>query len=671
MDQFNTLGKYHILERLAAGRLADVYKAKTTGLAGFEKIQILIRILPRYTQDLQFARSFIEEMKIAFSLNHRNIMQVFEFGRIEHDLYIAMEFLPGVNLDEIIRECRNLQSPMPIGLTCYLVGEVAAGLDYAHRKIDHFGQPLGIVHTDIKPLNIACSFEGSVKILDFGLSCATSQSIPLEERLAGPPRYMSPELVLAEDPIPISDVFSLGVILWELLTGTPLFVGKSVEETLRNVLEAPIVAPANLNPEVPSNLNELTVLCLERDKNLRLKNAEDLHLQLHQIQKELGEVIGSSTLADFLSHLFPYHSEIRDVRQDEWSHSTPPNRTGTQPHRPRDLLDAATELAEPLNPPPPALLARETTKNHPIEHATSTPATLQDNKSQSVLEMIDTSPHILGEKKRVIVVTALLELPEEQMGEATQLVANIAYKLGGTIHRNAQGQMVILFGLPNADENDVVSAIRFVYAAKDSLESLLTSEENNKHSMKKVFRFGIRAGTAKMSNSISTGGYRIIGTSVPDSIALAHLAPAGMTYVAGTSARLAAKHYILRQVDPSRLPSKFVRCHVVLGPRVNSRHPGAEGTSPLFGRTNETREILSIWRNVLRQNRQKTIVVSGEPGVGKSRLVDEFVANQCVEANVVFVGTTPHRQETPYGVIADIVRNLIAIWPTRAPRSQT
>ena len=168
VSQLGTLGKYHILERLAADEVAEVFKVKTLGIAGFEKVQVLKRVTPQYGRDQHFVRSFVDEAKIAFSLNHRNIVQVFEFGKVDGDLFLAMEYIPGVNLARVMREARSQRKTLPVGLTCYLMGEVAAGLEYAHRKADHFGQELGIVHCDISPHNIACSFEGSVKLLDFG-----------------------------------------------------------------------------------------------------------------------------------------------------------------------------------------------------------------------------------------------------------------------------------------------------------------------------------------------------------------------------------------------------------------------------------------------------------------------------------------------------------------------
>ena len=149
MPSPRTLGKYHVLERLAATPLAEIFKVKTVGIAGFEKVQVLSRVTPGYSQDPAFARAFVEEAKIAFSLNHRNIVQVFEFGKVDGELFLATEYIPGVNLREVLRVCRERETTLPVGLACYLMGEVAAGLEYAHRKTDQWGQALGVVRTDL------------------------------------------------------------------------------------------------------------------------------------------------------------------------------------------------------------------------------------------------------------------------------------------------------------------------------------------------------------------------------------------------------------------------------------------------------------------------------------------------------------------------------------------
>ncbi|MCA9673204.1 MAG: serine/threonine protein kinase, partial [Myxococcales bacterium] len=357
MPSPRTLGKYHVLERLAATPLAEIFKVKTVGIAGFEKVQVLSRVTPGYSQDPAFARAFVEEAKIAFSLNHRNIVQVFEFGKVDGELFLATEYIPGVNLREVLRVCRERETTLPVGLACYLMGEVAAGLEYAHRKTDQWGQALGVVHCDLCPLNIACSFEGSVKILDFGSARAAYQTVPYLERHLELPHYMSPEQVsgeqLAAKGFPggnevdaLSDIFSFGTILWELLTGTPLFGGDTIAEVHEAIVDGPMPTPRTFNHDVPDSLDDVTMRCLERKPERRFTSANDLQLELHRIQRDVGAVIGSRALSTFLGELLPDYPDTRDVRQESIAGSedrlaTRRRDEGNRMRRGESLIDAA------------------------------------------------------------------------------------------------------------------------------------------------------------------------------------------------------------------------------------------------------------------------------------------------------------------------------------------
>jgi serine/threonine protein kinase len=158
------LGKYHVLDRLAQGGMAEIYKAKSVGIAGFEKILALKRILPNFARESRFIRSFIDEARIAVTLNHRNIVQVFDFGKADGELYLAMELIEGVDLRTALAASAQVGVPMPPAVACCILADLAAGLDYAHRKADAEGRPLGIVHCDVSPQNIMLSFEGFVKM---------------------------------------------------------------------------------------------------------------------------------------------------------------------------------------------------------------------------------------------------------------------------------------------------------------------------------------------------------------------------------------------------------------------------------------------------------------------------------------------------------------------------
>ncbi len=248
------IGRYHVLGRLAQGGMAEVYKVKTVGIAGFEKVQALKRILPHQAKEPRFIRSFVDEARIAVELSHRNIVQVFDFGEADGDLYLAMELIEGKDLRTAQVEAAAYALPLPANLAAYVIAEIGAGLDYAHRKVDGMGGSLGIVHCDVSPANVMLSTEGYVKILDFGVARASFASAVERRRLRGKPRYMAPEQTYGETPTPATDVFALGIVAWELLTGAPLFDGADLKSILHAVRRGQAPRVDRLAPDVPDEL---------------------------------------------------------------------------------------------------------------------------------------------------------------------------------------------------------------------------------------------------------------------------------------------------------------------------------------------------------------------------------------------------------------------------------
>ncbi|HUS28317.1 MAG TPA: protein kinase, partial [Kofleriaceae bacterium] len=258
-------GKYHVLEKIAQGGMAEVYKVKTIGIAGFEKIQALKRILPQQAREGRFIRSFIDEARIAVELTHRNIVQVFDFGKADGELFMAMELIEGRDLRTGMLQAVSRDCACPIGVAAYVISEVASGLDYAHRKTDGYGGGLGIVHCDVSPSNVMLSADGYVKILDFGIARATFSSALERRRLRGKPRYMAPEQTLGEPPTAAADVFALGIIAWELFTGLPLYRGHDIKSILEAVRKTDPARIDRMNPKVPKEIVDAVATALTRD----------------------------------------------------------------------------------------------------------------------------------------------------------------------------------------------------------------------------------------------------------------------------------------------------------------------------------------------------------------------------------------------------------------------
>jgi len=299
-------GKYQLLDLLARGGMAEVFKAKSHGVEGFEKILVIKRILPELSQNPQFVEMFINEAKIAVSLSHANIVQVFDLGRADDTYFIAMEFVAGYDLATILARGKKLNKPIPQELAVYVVSEVAKGLDYAHRRRDAQLKPLHIVHRDVSPQNALISFEGEVKLTDFGIAQA---ALAVEEKtdagvLKGKYAYMSPEQARGEPVDGRTDLFALGTVLYELLSGqNPFYVPESSYETLRKVREHDFVPLSTRLPEIPKELAAIVERAMSATPDERQPNAGALYEELVQFLYSSGRRVSGHDLADFLLEL--------------------------------------------------------------------------------------------------------------------------------------------------------------------------------------------------------------------------------------------------------------------------------------------------------------------------------------------------------------------------------
>ncbi len=290
-------GKYHVLDKIAQGGMAEVYKVKTVGIAGFEKIQALKRILPHSAREGRFIRSFIDEARIAVELAHRNIVQVFDFGKADGELFLAMELIEGKDLRTAMGLAVARDALAPTQVAAYVIGEVASGLDYAHRKTDGYGGGLGIVHCDVSPSNVMLSTDGYVKILDFGIARATFASALERRRLRGKPRYMAPEQTLGEPPTAASDVFALGIIAWELFTGLPLYKGPDIKSILEMVRRMTPQRIDTIRPDIPTEIVDAVATALARDPAKR-GTAADLNAACARVALASGARQLAAWLAD-------------------------------------------------------------------------------------------------------------------------------------------------------------------------------------------------------------------------------------------------------------------------------------------------------------------------------------------------------------------------------------
>jgi serine/threonine protein kinase len=360
-DEF---GPYEVYERLGIGGMAQVHRAKKRGPAGFERSVALKRMLTHLAEDRSFVESFIREAKVVSMLVHPNIAQVYDFGRIAGIYYIAMELVAGFDLRKLLRYANRANEPIPLAVVLSILGEMCDALEYAHTCKDEDGQHLNIVHRDISPSNMIIAHTGHLKIIDFGIAKASSRQLHTESgQVKGKLGYMSPESALGMSSGAVSDVFSMGVVAWELVTASPLFSARTDFETMRKIREAEVAAPSRHNPTCPPELDRLVLAALERTTDRRLPSAGAFRKGLDQIAARYGVQVSARSVAEWILQFAQPDDYVG--ASSRTSGRTPPPEGATAILRPsakdrlqrsNDEIALATEIwgedAQTLGPPP-------------------------------------------------------------------------------------------------------------------------------------------------------------------------------------------------------------------------------------------------------------------------------------------------------------------------------
>ena len=299
------LGKYELLTRLAVGGMAELFVARTLAQHGFEKLVALKRILASHADDENFIRMLLAEARLAATLHHPNIAQVYDVGDDNGTFFFTMEYVVGQDLRQIVRAIQAKGGWLTPEHILQIVIGTAAGLHYAHDKEDGDGNPLGIVHRDVSPSNILVSYDGSVKLVDFGIARVTAlQANTGHGALKGKVPYMSPEQCRGEPLDCRSDVFSLGTILWELTLRRRLFSGDNDLVVAGKICNEDAPAPTSINPEYSPALEAIVLKALARDRNERWASAQELQLALEEYAHDQRMLLSSAKLGGFMGELF-------------------------------------------------------------------------------------------------------------------------------------------------------------------------------------------------------------------------------------------------------------------------------------------------------------------------------------------------------------------------------
>ncbi len=354
------LGRYEILQRIARGSIADVLLARSSGLEGFQRHVVIKQIRPEHAIDTRFVTAFLDEARIGAALHHHNIVQVFDIDEHQGGYFFAMEYVHGEDLRRVLAKVVATESQVPVEQIVAIGAAAAAGLHHAHEHHGPDRKPLDLVHRDVSPSNILIGYDGSVKLVDFGLAKPALSSQNTRAGALGKAPYMSPELCLGKRLDRRSDLFALGTVLYELATARRLFKGANDYHTMAMIVEAEVPRPSTLRPELPRALDEIIQRCLAKAPEDRYQTAYDLRNALEAFAVDAELRTSAKSVADYLASLFgarvePWHlAEPAPEADSEIDFDARRGVITTPPHG-VELIRSLTSQALT----PPILLAHE------------------------------------------------------------------------------------------------------------------------------------------------------------------------------------------------------------------------------------------------------------------------------------------------------------------------
>ncbi|MBX2796630.1 MAG: protein kinase [Myxococcales bacterium] len=309
----HVFGKYFMVDRIATGGMAEIFKAKTYSHGGFENLLVIKRILPHLSDNDDFVDMFIDEAKISVALQHPNVVRVYDFGRIVDNFFIAMECVDGKDVRNILRKLARQKQYLPAKFCAFIAYQVCLGLQYAHAKTDLQGRPYGIVHRDVSPSNVLVSYEASIKLVDFGIAKAESNAYETRDgMLKGKFEYMSPEQAEGLEIDSRSDLFSLGIVMYEMMTNRRLFKTDNELATIKRIKSCDFERPSYFRRDLPPELEAICLRALSKDPNDRFESAGDMSTALREFLFPSTSDTLRQELHDFMHHTFA--AEMREER---------------------------------------------------------------------------------------------------------------------------------------------------------------------------------------------------------------------------------------------------------------------------------------------------------------------------------------------------------------------
>ena len=345
------IGRYQVIRHLATGGMAQIYLARMDGMASFERHVVLKTILANRANDRRFINMFLDEAKLAATLNHQNIAQVYEVDQADGAYYMAMEYVHGENCRAILETSIRRATIIPIELAVLIVSGAAAGLHHAHERKGKSGQALNIVHRDVSPANIMVGYDGSVKVLDFGIAKAEERyTQTIGSTIKGKYGYMSPEQCKGKPIDRRSDIFALGIVLYELTTQRRAFKGRDDFDTMKRIVAGDLVLPSSLVPNYPSELEGIILKALSSEAEDRYSTAQDMIEALDVFTQRAKLACTNTAMARFMVHLFGEPREPWETQDGRQSSSQPSLATPVHGSRPiAPLVDEGSESGDDGN----------------------------------------------------------------------------------------------------------------------------------------------------------------------------------------------------------------------------------------------------------------------------------------------------------------------------------
>ncbi|MBN2341781.1 MAG: serine/threonine protein kinase [Deltaproteobacteria bacterium] len=315
-------GPYYLFDFIGKGGMAEIFLAKTLTELGTEKLCVIKRILPHLNEDEDFCEMLINEAKIVSNLSHANVVKTLQLGKIDRQYYIAMEYVEGVDLNKLLGSLSRAGSSLPLQFALYIIIETLKGLDYAHRAADASGNPYNIIHRDVSPTNVLISNEGEVKLCDFGIAKVAQDEIEAaaphinEHHLKGKMAYMAPEHIAGDNIDQRADLFTVGILLWELLNGRRLYKSKNQDETFQKAKEAIIPDIVNRGYDEYDMLSVIVKKALSRNVDDRFTNGREFIRAIEDYLHATGQVVSQLRFSEFLmENLGDLLSEQRKKRE--------------------------------------------------------------------------------------------------------------------------------------------------------------------------------------------------------------------------------------------------------------------------------------------------------------------------------------------------------------------